>query len=96
MPAYGKPVFIFHRFSKDGGKTWSVAENISNDNTGNGAGFPRLACDAQGMVYAAWIRFGAGGRAVAEPTLDGPGGYQPGTLDPAALQRWRAGVALLL
>jgi len=80
MPAYGKPVFIYHRFSTDGGKTWSVAENISNDNTGNGAGFPRLGCDAQGALYAAWVRFGVGGRAVTESTLDGPGGYQPGTL----------------
>jgi len=86
--AYGKEVFIFHRFSRDGGKIWSAPENISIDGTGNGAGFPRLACDAQGNLYAAWIRFGTGGSAVTEVTLDGPGGYQAGTL---TVRRWSGG-----
>jgi hypothetical protein len=85
---HGKPVFVFHRFSRDHGVTWSAPENISNDGTGNGAGFPKMARDAQGNVYAAWIRFGGNGSAVTDVLLDGPGGYQSGTL---TLRRWSGG-----
>jgi len=85
---YGKPVFIFHRFSRDNGATWSATENISNDGSGNGAGFPKLVRDTQGNVYAAWIRFGGDGSAVTDVTLDGPGGYRAGTL---TLRRWSGG-----
>lgn len=82
---YGKPVFIYHRASRDGGATWSAPEAISDDGSGNGAGYPQMGKDAQGNVFAAWVRFGKDGFVVAESTLDGPGGYVEGTL---MLRRW--------
>lgn len=85
MPAYGKPVFIFHRASRDGGKTWSAPVNVSEDGTGNGSSYPRLGRDGQGNVFAAWIRFGQDGRVIDSSTLDGPGGYVQGTL---MLRKW--------
>jgi hypothetical protein len=81
---FGKPSFIFHRISRDGGATWSAPENISIDNKGSGGGFPKLACDAQGNVYAAWVQF----HGAATSLLDGPGGYSPGNL---TLRRWSNG-----
>lgn len=82
---YGKPVFIYHRTSRDGGRTWSAPIAISDDGTGNGSGYPQMGKDNQGNVFAAWVRFGQGGMAAAESTLDGPGGYVEGTL---MLRRW--------
>ncbi|QIF01031.1 hypothetical protein [Roseimicrobium sp. ORNL1] len=82
---YGKPVFIYHRASRDGGATWSAPEAISDDGTGNGSSYPRMGQDIHGNVFAAWVRFGKDNIVVAESTLDGPGGYVEGTL---MLRRW--------
>ncbi len=85
MSNYGQPLFIYHRASRDGGRTWSPAVPISEDGTGNGAGYPQMGKDHLGNVYAAWIRFGKGGHVVTSATLDGPGGYTEGTV---TLRRW--------
>ncbi len=82
---YGKPVFIWHRTSRDGGASWSAPVAISEDGTGNGSGYPQMGKDAQGNVFAAWVRFGKDGMVYSESTLDGPGGYTEGTL---MLRRW--------
>ena len=49
---------------------------------GNGAGYARILQDGQGRIYAIWKRYGdkASQYPVKEATLDGPGGYEEGTL----------------
>lgn len=87
-PAYGKPVFIYHSISSDKGNNWSKPVNISNDNTGNGAGSPRILQDGSGTIYAIWKRYGntADQYPVSEVLLDGPGGYGMGTVFYSVLQ----------
>ncbi len=77
---HGSPMLIYHTTSRDGGQSWTTPQDLTNDDSGNGAGFPQMAMDAQGRIFAAWIRFGEQGRVIAQPTLDGPGGYVAGTL----------------
>ncbi len=81
-PDYGKPTFIYYASSSNKGTTWTKPVNISNDNTGNGAGYPRIMQDASGRIYAIWKRYGTNVNhfAVPDVLLDGPGGYTGGTL----------------
>lgn len=81
-PDNGKPVFIYYSSSSNKGASWSKPIAISNDQTGNGAGYPRILQDGSGRIYAIWKRYGsAGGKyPQAEGYLDGPGGGDPGTL----------------
>lgn len=83
--SFNQPLYIYHRMSRDGGRTWSAPQDLTDDGTGNGAGFPQMAVDAQGQVYAAWVRFGQQGRVIGQASLDGPGGYEQGTL---TVRRW--------
>lgn len=81
-PDYGKPVFIYYSSSANKGATWSKPVTISNDNTGNGSGYPRILQDGSGQIYAIWKRYGNTATKYAIPSviLDGPGGYTSGTL----------------
>ncbi|MEP6673641.1 MAG: hypothetical protein ABJA78_00740 [Ferruginibacter sp.] len=81
-PANGKPLFIYYASSSNKGASWSKPVTISNDNTGNGASYPRILQDASGKIYAIWKRWGKSTSQypVTETILDGPGGYSFGTL----------------
>jgi hypothetical protein len=81
-PANGKPVFIYYSNSANKGATWSKPITLSNDNTGNGAGYPRILQDGAGRIYAIWKRYGHSGSnyPVSDEILDGPGGYSLGTI----------------
>ncbi len=81
-PAIGKPVFIYYSSSTDRGNSWSKPVNLSNDDTGNGASYARILQDGTGTIYAIWKRFGntANQYPVGDVTLDGPGGYDLGTV----------------
>lgn len=82
-PDFGKPLFIYYSSSTNKGATWSKPITLSNDNTGNGAGYPRILQDGSGRIYAIWKRFGsslASQYPKAESLLEGPGGYTPGTV----------------
>lgn len=73
-PAWGKPTYLYYRSSADGGKTWSAAVNLSDDETGEDASFARLVMDGKGRIYAIW-------KYVAmETILDGPGGVAGGRI----------------
>jgi hypothetical protein len=81
-PDFGKPTFIYYSTSNNKGESWSKPITLSNDNSGNGAGYPRILQDGRGQIYAFWKRYGktAAQYPVKEVTLDGPGGYTLGTL----------------
>jgi len=81
-PANGKPVFVYYSSSSNKGVTWSKPITLSNDNSGNGAGYARILQDATGNIYAIWKRYGntESQYPEPEPILDGPGGYLCGTL----------------
>ncbi len=81
-PDIGKPIFIYYATSTNKGASWSKPVTISNDNTGNGSGFPRILQDGSGQIYAIWKRYGntASKYAIPDVILDGPGGYTSGTL----------------
>ncbi len=81
-PDNGKPIFIYYSSSANKGVSWSKPVTLSNDNTGNGAGYPRILQDGKGQIYAIWKRYGntASQYPVPDVLLDGPGGYTPGTL----------------
>lgn len=74
QPAFDKPKYLYHRASTDSGKTWSAANNLSDDESGNDASYGRLIFDGSGRLYVAWkyVRKGS--------LLDGPGGTAPGLL----------------
>ena len=97
-PDYGKPSFIYYTSSSNRGVSWTKPVNISNDNTGNGAGYPRIIQDGLGTIYALWKRYGntKNGYPIATVTTDGPGGYSPGTVFYKVLQggAWSAAVQL--
>ena len=81
-PDNGKPDYIYYSTSANKGASWSKPVTLSNDNTGNGAGYPRILQDGKGVIYAIWKRYGntASQYPVPEDILDGPGGYSAGTL----------------
>ena len=87
-PAIGKPVFIYYSTSSDKGNSWSKPVTISNDDTGNGSGSPRILQDGSGTIYAIWKRYGntADQYPVSDVLLDGPGGYGMGTVFYSVLQ----------
>ena len=87
-PDHGKPTFIYYASSVNKGATWSKAVNISNDNSGNGAGYPRILQDIAGNIYAIWKRYGnkKSNYPIPSVILDGPGGYTFGTLFYKGLQ----------
>lgn len=85
---FGKPVFVYYCSSSNNGKSWSKPVNISNDNTGNGASYPKLIQDNGGTIYAIWKRYGSSdpkNYPVSEVLLEGTGGYSIGTLFYATL-----------
>ena len=81
-PDIGKPTFIYYATSTNKGASWSKPITLSNDNTGNGAGYPRILQDGSGLIYAIWKRYGTAKNPYPIPDviLDGPGGYTSGTL----------------
>ncbi|WP_295792788.1 sialidase family protein [Mucilaginibacter sp.] len=79
-PDNGKPKFIYYATSTNKGATWSKPVTLSNDNTGNGAGYPSILQDASGRIYAIWKRYGSIERTLSDVSLDGPGGGEMGTL----------------
>lgn len=81
-PAIGKPVFVYYSRSANQGRSWTKPVTISNDETGNGSGYPRLIESGNGEVFAIWKRFGntASRYPAKDGILEGPGGYYPGTL----------------
>ena len=82
-PGSGKPLFIYYSNSNNKGATWSKPVTVSNDNTGNGAGYARILQDGNGRIYAIWKRFGGPKASYpqAAASLDGPGGgLSPGTV----------------
>lgn len=81
-PDFGKPKFIYYSSSANKGTSWTKPITLSNDNTGNGAGYPRIIQDGKGQIYAFWKRFGKSAvqYPVPDVILEGPGGYTPGTL----------------
>lgn len=87
-PDYGKPTYIFYTMSTNRGASWTKPVNLSNDNTGNGAGYPRIIQDGGGNIYAIWKRYGntKSGYPVPSVILDGPGGYAAGTIFYKVLQ----------
>jgi hypothetical protein len=74
QPSFDKPKYLYYRTSTDNGKTWTVAINLSDDESGDDASYGRLILDASGSLYAAWkyVR--------KNSLLDGPGGTAPGRL----------------
>ena len=82
QPDYNKPRFIYYSSSTNKGVTWSKPITLSNDNTGNGAGYPRIVQDGAGRIYSIWKRYGDTKSAypVADVILEGPGGYTYGTI----------------
>lgn len=74
QPARDKPKYLYYRASSDGGKTWSEAKTLSDDESGNAASYGRLAIDGKGRVYAVWKYVGS------QELLDGPGGHANGRL----------------
>jgi len=74
--------FVYHRMSKDGGKSWSEPINLSDDESGRQASYCALAVDGAGRVYAFWKYIGV------NEILDGPGGYKDGVL---AMRCWQGG-----
>ena len=54
QPAADKPVYLYYRTSSDDGNTWSAPTNLSDDESGNAAGYARVQFDAQGRLYAVW------------------------------------------
>ncbi len=81
-PDNGKPTFIYYTSSANKGVSWTKPVNLSNDNSGNGAGYPRIVQDVAGNIYAIWKRYGNKNSNYPEPSviLDGAGGYSLGTL----------------
>jgi len=81
-PAIGKPVFVYYTRSTNQGRSWTKPVTISNDETGNGSGYPRLIESGGGEVFAIWKRFGntASRYPAKDGLLEGPGGYYAGTL----------------
>lgn len=69
-----KPKYAYHRVSTDGGKTWSVANNLSDDESGEEAGWLRANFDGKGRLYVVWKYV------EKDVSLDGPGGYAKGRL----------------
>ncbi len=60
----GRPFSIEHRFSTDGGATWSQPESL-NDVTGNrSASNPQVAVDARGGVHVVYHTAGEGSDAI--------------------------------
>ena len=57
-PDNGKPIFIYYSSSSDKGESWSKPIALSNDQTGNGAGYARILQDGKGDIYAIWKRYG--------------------------------------
>ncbi len=83
VPGSGKPMFIYYASSNNKGASWSKPVTVSNDQTGNGAGYPRILQDGSGRIYAIWKRFGGPKASYpkAEEGLDGSGGgFFPGTV----------------
>ncbi len=97
-PDHGKPTFIYYASSVNKGATWTKPVNISNDNSGNGAGYPRILQDIAGNIYAIWKRYGnkKSNYPIPSVILDGPGGYTFGTLFYKVLQAggWSEAVQL--
>jgi hypothetical protein len=81
-PDIGKPVFVYYTRSTNQGRAWTKPVTISNDGSGNGSGYARLIENGSGEVFAIWKRMGntANLYPVANAILEGPGGYDPGTL----------------
>lgn len=73
-PEHGRPLFLYYRSSRDGGKTWSAPVNVSDDETGDDVGYARAILDRSGRLYAIWkyVRQGE--------LIDGPGGNANGRL----------------
>ncbi|MBI1372979.1 MAG: hypothetical protein GC159_09485 [Phycisphaera sp.] len=71
---YGKPAYLYYRTSADGGATWSEAKNLSDDESGNDAGYARVIFDGAGRLYAVWKYIPQGA------LLDGPGGEANGRI----------------
>ena len=99
QPDFNKPKFIYYSSSTNKGATWSKPITVSNDNTGNGAGYPRILEDGAGRIYAIWKRYGETKSAypVADVILDGSGGYTYGTIYYKVLANgsWSNQVALI-
>ena len=80
-PDIGKPNFIYYATSTDKGASWSKPIALSDDNSGAGSGYARILQDGNGAIYAIWKRYGnTTTHDLTTPTLDGPGGYNFGTL----------------
>lgn len=81
-PDNGKATFIYYSSSSNKGVSWSKPISLSNDHTGNGAGYARILQDGSGSIYAIWKRYGTsvGQYPVKDEILDGTGGYSLGTL----------------
>ena len=47
-------LFVYHRESIDGGKTWSEAKNLSEDMPGFAVGYCNLLVDGRDRVYVTW------------------------------------------
>jgi hypothetical protein len=81
-PDRDKPTFIYYAVSNNKGATWSKPVSLSNDNSGNGAGYPRIIQDGNGVIYAIWKRYGKtkSEYPITDYVVDGPGGFAAGTL----------------
>lgn len=73
-PAWDKPKYLYHRLSTDGGKTWSPANNLSDDESGEEPGWLRAIFDGKGRLYVIWKYV------EKDASLEGAGGYSKGRL----------------
>jgi hypothetical protein len=73
-PDHFKPRYAYHRVSTDGGTTWSPANNLSDDESGEESGWLRVIFDGKGRLYVIWKYV------EKDVSLDGPGGYAKGRL----------------
>ena len=99
QPDYSKPIFVYYTSSTNKGKSWSTPVTISNDGTGNGSAIPKLIQDGSGTIYAIWKRYGSSDKSkypVPSTTLEGPGGYNIGTLFYAVLSGNTFGKPIML
>jgi hypothetical protein len=90
QPQYTNPRYVYYRASTDGGKTWSDAKNLSDDESGHGASYAHVIADGKGRVYVIWkyVR--------KDELLDGPGGGASGIITYRVLEggNWSKRVAI--
>lgn len=62
---------LFHRASRDGGRSWTALEDLSGGQPAGFTGIPQLVTDGAGRVYALWKVINPGGTLVLDEEKPG-------------------------